>query len=707
MLEHSKKIVGKIKIFKEYPNSKKELIYKTSNITTIGFSKIMTDLLVNNLSISEPKGIEIGYLQLGTSYHSDFIDRTFYELASPLTDNQYGKYTDLNIAQRDQTIVLEPFISPENLRYVTQEKTFIKLTDENITLLNDDKIMVEVTLDEQTANGVSISESGLFINNTLSSKTDQPILVAYNAFGMNDGDGVSLSIPKVSEFKLRLQWIVTLQEDKIMEPMVFSTSSNTYLNLNADIYLPADTGASAGNGWVCYFANPILGKDPPTPSSIVANPIRTNIQKDFFVRLLNRGVGIISCDYNYPTSAGDYPLMTSALNNNHPVIASSISPLILSGSGRNAYTDAAQMSQFASYISSSVNFNASNVVYAGEGFGGTLAAWLAYAPQLSGATGGTPYEPCSTRALGTASKDATLNWSRLWPFRLGSASAVYDFRPFALPKNLGMSGTIYSEGTDSVTQASSNDYFQGTWATSAIAGNSTFISASASLGYSNSDIDASGNLFWSSIPGLKNSYQFVEIPPLAKAWYSPLYHASGSGGTITDTTWGADVTVGHADNPTTYFHMDYSGSALSGSQGSTYVSQKTWRVLSSTDLVLAATTAEPASGIDITLFSGVGGTEWNSSSFGNTSSFAGDAGASSANSFEDPFFGLDFWSNMSGIGTQATSSVFRYVDPSQARNNVSNFNYPNTNEAALSAKARSNWIIKLLTSYDSWYNQFL
>ena len=709
MQENSKKLQGDLTIYKEYLDGKKEVAYHTNNIATIGFSQLLTNILSNNIMNSNSETVRLGSFQLGTGGHSTYADNTFYSLDTPLILEQYGRFTDLNIQKQNQVTVLKDFVESEDLQYSTSKQSFIKLSSDSTTVLNGDKLLIRLTLDEYTANNLDISECGLFTDNIIGGDISNPTLVAYKAFGITDGAGTAISIAKTSDFKLIIEWNITLKEGDYVIPLPYSTSSNTVLNLEADIYLPTSSN-DGGNSWVCYFPDPIVGKDPPTASSIIANPIRKNVQKDFVIRLLNKGVGVISCDYHYPSSTGEYPLMTSSTASNHPIIASSVQPLALSGGIQNAYTEAAQMAQFAKYICSSVNFNASNVVYAGESFGGTLAAWLAYAPEFSGTTGGTYYETCSTRGLGVASKDASLNWNRFWPFRLGAASAIYDFRPFALPKALVMSGTVYSaaaQSASSVLQSASNDYFQGTWATSAIANDATFISTSAALGYKTSSIDASGNLFVSAIPGLKNSYQFMEIPTLAKEWYSPVYHASGTSSTSVVAPWGASVTVGHPDNATTYFHVDYSGSSLSGASGPAYVSQKTWRVLSATDLVLAADQAEPASGIDITLFSGVGGIRWDSSSYGNTNAFARVMNFSSTNSFEDPFFGMDLWSNMSGVGTHATSSTFRYVDPAQARNNASNFNYPNKNQAALSAKARAEWILNLFSIYDSWYIPFL
>ena len=714
MLEHNKKVKGELRIYKEYLDGKKELAYEATNIPTVGFSTLLTNILTNNLASNMIPPVQLGYLQVGTGAHEDYVDRNFYQLAAPLNLKAYGNFTDLDVQIKNQVVVAEEFVPASDFQFSTTKTSFIKLSPDNSTVAGQDKLLIRVVLDEYTANGIDISECGLFTNNTLGQDVDNPILVAYKAFGITDGAGTSISITKDSNIKLIIEWVITLTGGEYVIPLPYSTSSNTSLNLKADLYLPASSN-DAGNSWVCYFPDPLIGKNPPTVSSVIATPIRQNVQKDFVTRLLNKGVGVISCDYNYPSQTGDYPIMTSSTTSNHPVIASSLSPLILSGSVRNAYTEAAQMAQFSKSICSSVNFSATNVVYAGEGFGGTLAAWLAYAPEFSGATAATPYETCSTRALGAAVKDAPLNWTRFFPFRLGSASAVYDFRPFALPKALSMSGTVYSDGTDSVLQSADNDYFQGSWASSAIPNDSYFQGVSAVMGYTDSDIDASGNLFWSSIPGMKNSYQFMEIPTLAKEWYSPLFHASGNGSTSAYDDWGITITTGHIDNSSVYYHLDYSGSSLWALQGNMSVysapySTNLWRTLSGTNLVKVGEVLEPASSIDNTFLSkkySLAEPGWRSGQVGNTSSFNFLTNFSSTNSFEDPFFGKDFEYNMSSTFSHATSSIFRDVDTTQLRNNAYNYNYPNTNQAGLSAKARVAWIVELFSNYDSWYIPYL
>ena len=706
MLENTKKIKGQLSVFEVSDKGTDKLLYESKNLTTVGFPVALSDLFSNTLKTSKPSDFSIGYMQFGNSYNVNYVDRNFYQLSAPLTISQYGKFTNLDLQTEEQLIVDKPFLETSALTYTTQPSTFIKLGPEQVTVIGDKKLFITVSLDEHTANDISLSEMGLFLNNIIGGEVVNPSLIAYKAFGINDGVGIPISFSKNSETRLIFQWIISLDGGEFVEPLTFSTSSNTFLDLKADVYLPQSTNTS-GNSWVCYFPDVVDGKGPPTVSSSYTLYPRKNITKDFAVRLLNRGIGIIACDYNYPTTLGDYPIITSGTGSNIGITASSLSPLTLSGDVRNAYTDAAGMAQFAKYITSSVGFTTSNVAYVGEGFGGTLAAWLTYAPEFSSTTASTFYKQFSTRALGMAVKDAPLAWDRYWPLRLGSSGVAHDLTVFAIPKQLSMSGTVYAEGGNSVEQLSSSDRFQGSWCTSGLPADATFQSVSASFGYTDSDLSSTTMLYWSSIPGLKNTYQYVELPTSALQWWSPRNQASGTG--AVDTTYPHLGVIGHVDNSSTYFHVDYSGSSLSGLTGSAIPGVTTlFRVASGTDIKQVASTGELAFNLDNATLSGTGANnEWFASSFSNANKFNADSTFSACTRFQDPFFGHDLWHRMSGTGDHATSSTFRYADPNQYKNAVSNFDYPNTNEAAISAKARSEWLVLFFANYDSWYDQFI
>ena len=570
----NKKMTGVVSVYKRSVNCcalqpLKELIYTSPNISTFSFPQKICDLLTDDLEGSTAYPFEIGYFQVGQSAHTNILSNSFFELAHPLSKEEYGRFASNDIQERFQIVVKNPFVVEQAYVFDKKKAAFARLENSRKSLLNtitSNRLLLQLTLDEHTANGVDISEIGVFVNNGVEGR-EEPALVAYKAFGITDGAGTSISIPKTEDYELIFEWAITLEENVQTTPVVNSTETNPDNQaLTADTYLPTEVNPN-GNSWVCYFPSPVVGKDPPTSFSTFTDTPKSNVNLTFIQKLLNNGLGVVACDYTYPLESGTSPIMTSAVDSNHPMIASSIHPLVLSGATENAYTEAAQMTQFAKSVASSVGFTASSMVFAGEGFGGTLAAWMAYAPDLSGSTNTYTLEHISTRGLGVAMQDAPLDWYRWWPFRLGSGGAIYDFSPFAIPKQLDMSGTVYGTGGDSVLQLSTTDNFTGDWATSTFRTDPVFATASATFGYTTDNFDASGNLFWSSIPGVKSSYQFVEIPELAKKWYSPLYHASGGGSSTTDGTWGATVEWGHVDNSTTYFHADYSGSSLSALGG--------------------------------------------------------------------------------------------------------------------------------------------
>ena len=70
-------------------------------MTTVGFPIALGDLLTNNLQSVKASDFSIGYMQLGTSSNVDYVDRNFYELSSPISFSQYGKFTNLNIQNED------------------------------------------------------------------------------------------------------------------------------------------------------------------------------------------------------------------------------------------------------------------------------------------------------------------------------------------------------------------------------------------------------------------------------------------------------------------------------------------------------------------------------------------------------------------------------------------------------------------------------
>ena len=577
MMEHGKKFKGELNIYKKYKTGKEELVYHTDNLTTLGFASRIGDLLTDPAISTDAFPYEIGYMQLGESSYGTYIDRGFYELASPFNSKDYGNFTNLRIENKDQVTVEEPFLKISDLKFTKRKADFIKLEEQWRTILYGNKLLIRLPLDEYTLNEKYITEAGLFFNNGQKDR-EEPVMIAYKAFGVEEGEGIPFAIYKTSEFSFELEWIISIIENELVTAVSFDTSSNSFLNLTSNVYYPKNINAS-GNSWVCYFPSPVSGDDPPTVNSPYVTSPKDNIRDDFVIRLVNKGIGVISCDYNYAAnSLGSYPLLTPSVASNDALMASSITavtsnntPFSLSGDVRNSYTDAVKMAQFAKTVASSVGFTASSVIYAGEGFGGTLAAWLTYAPDLSGEVAGGsptyPYALISTRGLGTAIKDAPLNWDKWWPFRLGASGSVYNFTPFAIPKALDMSGTVYGSGPTSYLQTSTTDTFTGDWSTSTFKQDTLFSSVSSAFGYTDENVNPSGNLYWSSIPGAKNSYQFLQIPTLSKQWHSPLYHSTLSGQASGTDPRGENVYWGHIDNSSTYFHADYAGKSLSALGG--------------------------------------------------------------------------------------------------------------------------------------------
>jgi hypothetical protein len=86
-----------------------------------------------------------------------------------------------------------------------------------------------------------------------------------------------------------------------------------------------------------------------------------------------------------------------------------------------------------------------------------------------------------------------------------------------------------------------------------------------------------------------------------------------------------------------------------------------------------------------------------------------------ANDMRDEMQGMQLWEQLSNyLGQSSPSSVFTNYAPTTLKTPGSDFKEGSTNVFSiwnynmeeLCARDRTNWLIKLLAQYDSWYDQF-
>ena len=79
------------------------------------------------------------------------------------------------------------------------DQYFSIIKDRRITKYNLDSFESEIILDENTGNGQTISEVGLFAKNPKGLAQDSPFLMAYKNF---------TGIPKTKDFSIIIHWII-------------------------------------------------------------------------------------------------------------------------------------------------------------------------------------------------------------------------------------------------------------------------------------------------------------------------------------------------------------------------------------------------------------------------------------------------------------------------------------------------------------------
>ena len=204
-------IRGNVKVTKIYSNGDKELIFDDSNIVTDGLGCSLVNIFTQNGS-TDVEDHQIGYFQLGDSRRdlssvNFFLKNNFYTLSSAFNLTEYGNESPLLLKTTPQVMVEDDFKPSTDLVYFLSSGIFAKLdTQAYSTFENRDVIKHRIILDEDTANGKSIRELGLFMKNPEGAKgNDRVILAAYRS--------LEKPIVKNTEFSVAIDWTFSIGSD--------------------------------------------------------------------------------------------------------------------------------------------------------------------------------------------------------------------------------------------------------------------------------------------------------------------------------------------------------------------------------------------------------------------------------------------------------------------------------------------------------------
>ena len=210
-------ISGHITVCKIYTDGTQETVLDRSNLVTAGLGSSFLDIQLNSAS-KEIEDYTPRYFQVGTntigygSPHTRESSATFYQLSAPFDWSDYGEDTDLMLVKRyrgfnastvdggqsyNELLLTSATLSATIFSGVDQYFGEIKKT--RVTKFFADSFESEIILDENSGNGKSISELGLFAKNPKGYSQDSPLLMAYKSFD---------PIAKTAEFSLVVHWTI-------------------------------------------------------------------------------------------------------------------------------------------------------------------------------------------------------------------------------------------------------------------------------------------------------------------------------------------------------------------------------------------------------------------------------------------------------------------------------------------------------------------
>ena len=171
---------GIVEIKKVYSDGREELVAYDDNVLSVNLSKSIVNLFTNNIG-SDYSNLLVGYFQVGKGSHDippDPSQKHVYTLEAPLNEADYGASTTLQIDDHDQVFSTKGnFITDGGTS--TFKGTFAELGNDFSTRFDETSVHYSLNIGEQTANGQSIKEFGLFSRNPNNFSTDRSSLVAY------------------------------------------------------------------------------------------------------------------------------------------------------------------------------------------------------------------------------------------------------------------------------------------------------------------------------------------------------------------------------------------------------------------------------------------------------------------------------------------------------------------------------------------------
>lgn len=189
-------ITGHLQVFKVYPNRPEEMVFDDGNMIVSGMSAGLSHFFAGSGSL-DIRDYQIERFQAGSGgphagHTGDGTTSAIYALSAPIKAvSEYGgAASQLFFSTNDQITgqTIAAAVGP-----------FAMIPFHKITRIDNTSVRYTLILNEDAANGATISEVGLFMKNPVNMATDASLLVAYRDF---------TGIPKTSDFSLVFRWTI-------------------------------------------------------------------------------------------------------------------------------------------------------------------------------------------------------------------------------------------------------------------------------------------------------------------------------------------------------------------------------------------------------------------------------------------------------------------------------------------------------------------
>ena len=205
-------IRGQLTVCKIYSDGTSEEVFSESNMITAGLGAAFLDIMHRSGS-AFAEDYRPRYFQFGTGTRtlpSNATSSIFFKLDTPLDWAGYGEDSDMEIYERyrgfyassndggltyGEVEYADPVFS--SVVFSGSDEYFAQIRGQHVTRLYYDSFESLIVLDNNSGNGSTISEVGLFAKNPKGYVYDSPLLMAYKSF---------TGIAKTSDFALSFRW---------------------------------------------------------------------------------------------------------------------------------------------------------------------------------------------------------------------------------------------------------------------------------------------------------------------------------------------------------------------------------------------------------------------------------------------------------------------------------------------------------------------